>query len=150
MLHKLSHKNGAAPWCKFLLLFALLEYSGISFAQETNVAQKNLIWHSGQCVEKHSGTTINSPSRIEVQAGVSVDMVIQDQVIAFSIETITGSWQNEEQDGSLEYAIKYDNTMPGKMLIKRTGGQTVITIDLTMSNPDGIHFEFFIDHVTNN
>ncbi len=46
-------------------------------AQDLTVSQKNLTWHSGQCVEKHSGTTINSASRIEVHAGASVDMVMQ-------------------------------------------------------------------------
>lgn len=137
-------------WSTITLLITLLVCSAVAYSQELTVAQKKLSWHSSHSVEKHSGTSLNVVSQIEVHAGVSVDLVIQEQTISFTIASITGNWQSENVDGSLEYVIKYDNTLPGKMIITRSGGQTVISIDMTESKPDGINFDFQIDQVTNN
>lgn len=150
MILKLSQKIGFALWRKFMFITVFLICNVVANAQSQTVAQKNLIWYSEQCLEKHSGINVNSSIRIEVQAGTSVDLVIQEQTISFRIELISGSWLTEEQDGSLEYTIKYDNTMPGKMIISRSGGRTVISVDMTESSPDGINYDFFIDRVTNN
>jgi hypothetical protein len=149
MLKRLLKKESALRY-KFILLLAFLICSTISQAQNVTVAQKNLTWYSEQCIEKHSGVMLNSGSRIEVHAGASVDLVIQEQITSFSIESITGSWASEDQDGSLEYTIKYNSTLPGKMVITRSGGRTEISVNMTEANPEGIHFVFFVDRVTDN
>ena len=93
---------------------------------------------------------MNTEVRIIIKAATSIALSEQGQLMNFSVQSISGNWQNENEDGSLTYSILYNNVDAGSLTIQRSNGTAKITIDFTEANADGMHQEYFISRVEAN
>lgn len=134
----------------YLLQFLFVLYSNLLMAQSQSVADKNLTWFSRQNIEMHSGMTMETEAKIATKGRQTIELTVQGQVMSFKIQTVTGTWENENLDGKLIYAVLYNTVDTGKITIERTSGNPKITIDFTETNADGMHQEFTITSIETN
>ena len=134
---------------RFQLLVLLFSSNPLN-AQSQSVADKNLTWFSNQNIEMHSGMTMETEAKITTKGRQTIELTVQGQVMSFKVQTVTGTWENENLDGSLIYGVTYNTSDIGKIAIGRAGGNAKITIDFTEAKADGMHQEFTISTVQTN
>jgi hypothetical protein len=132
-----------------VILFCIMCSNDEVSAQSQTVADKNLVWNSVSSIEKSSGQGGNEVFKIITNGGKSIDLIHGDQVLNFTIQSITGVWEDENIDGILIYSVIYQGDKAGKIIAKRNNSKASIEIDFSQIE-GGMHYEFFISTITKN
>ena len=134
-----------------LQILALIIFSNCAFAQSISVADKSLVWHSEISTEFHSDLVFYSACSITTNARNFVLLNIQGQKTRFAIQSVSGTWMNENEDGSLIYTVEYVGYRSGKIMVERINGLAKVTFDFRAANPtNGMHQEFVVTSVDTN
>ena len=133
----------------YLLPFALV-ILGISTTQgqSTDVADKELTWKSSELTDKNYAKNISSSLRLITKGRTTIELHRgSEQTLTFTITSVTGTWNDEKQEGRLVYTVRSSNDVPGKVTVERKGNSVTAWVDFTQTNKNGLNIELKIDTI---
>ncbi len=107
------------------VLFLLCTLPAVS--QSTGVTSKTLTWNSDGGTDVRSGQAFTDDWKIVTQTMQTIKLTRgTDQTLEFDIDSVAGTWADENQEGQLTYTVKYQDSLVGNIKIQRQSSSLIV------------------------
>lgn len=114
-------------------------------AQSKDISAREITWRSGELTDKSNNSRLQQPHTLDTHNRSYIELHRgTEQTLRFDVNSVSGAWADEKDDGMLVYDVTSSNGVPGVITLSRSGGVTKAHIDFTQTNKNGLHIELII------
>jgi hypothetical protein len=128
---------------KYLFITGLTLSAFIAKGQGEDISRDTIEWHSEQAYNFKNQEQFQFVSYFKSFGESKVEWIQKSGslVHTFIVDLVDGTWTNIQSNGEVVFNIRYEDK-PGKITFSKSDNGTVVLLDLTNADPNGISYRF--------